>query len=153
MERNGKAPRKQLKAQPARKSLAAGGGVKKPCRYRPGTVALCEIHCYQKSTELLLQKLPFQHLVREISQDFKTDLCFQHGAVMVLQEAGKAYLVMLFEDSNLCATHAKRITTMPKDIQLVRCIWGEQNQSLVLLITHKPWSFLGPPNSPKGKYL
>ncbi|XP_017303686.1 histone H3-like, partial [Diaphorina citri] len=112
----GKAPRKQLATKAARKSAPATGGVKKPHRYRPGTVALREIRRYQKSTELLIRKLPFQRLVREIAQDFKTDLRFQSSAVMALQEASEAYLVGLFEDTNLCAIHAKRVTIMPKDI-------------------------------------
>ncbi|KAL0154483.1 hypothetical protein M9458_048746 [Cirrhinus mrigala] len=105
----GKAPRKQLATKAARKSAPATGGVKKPHRYRPGTVALREIRRYQKSTELLIRKLPFQRLVREIAQDFKTDLRFQSSAVMALQEASEAYLVGLFEDTNLCAIHAKRV--------------------------------------------
>ena len=79
------------------------------CRYRPGTVALREIRKYQKSTELLIRKLPFQRLVREIAQDFKTDLRFQSSAVLALQEAAEAYLVGLFEDTNLAAIHAKRV--------------------------------------------
>ncbi|XP_017456208.2 uncharacterized protein H4cl1 [Rattus norvegicus] len=103
----GKAPRKQLATKAARKSAPATGGVKKPHRYRPGTVALREIRRYQKSTELLIRKLPFQRLVREIAQDFKTDLRFQSSAVMALQEASEAYLVGLFEDTNLCV-----LTTM-----------------------------------------
>jgi histone H3 len=122
----GKAPRKQLATKAARKSAPATGGVKKPHRYRPGTVALREIRRYQKSTELLIRKLPFQRLVREIAQDFKTDLRFQSTAVMALQEASEAYLVGLFEDTNLCAIHAKRVTIMPKDIQLARRIRGER---------------------------
>ncbi|XP_028334566.1 uncharacterized protein [Physeter macrocephalus] len=122
----GKAPRKQLATKAARKSAPATGGVKKPHRYRPGTVALREIRRYQKSTELLIRKLPFQRLVREIAQDFKTDLRFQSSAVMALQEACEAYLVGLFEDTNLCAIHAKRVTIMPKDIQLARRIRGER---------------------------
>ena len=94
---------------PARKSTPAAveGGVKKPHRYRPGTVALCEIRRYQKSTELLIRKLPFQHLVREIATDYKSDLRFQSAAIMAMQEASEAYLVGLFENSNLCAIHAK----------------------------------------------
>eukprot|EP00898_Chlorokybus_atmophyticus_P003863 jgi/Chlat1/4478/Chrsp29S00333 len=110
----------------ARKSAPATGGVKKPHRYRPGTVALREIRKYQKSTELLIRKLPFQRLVREIAQDFKTDLRFQSSAVLALQEASEAYLVGLFEDTNLCAIHAKRVTIMPKDVQLARRIRGER---------------------------
>ena len=85
-----------------------------------------EIRKYQKSTDLLIRRLPFQRLVREISQDFKGDLRFQSPALMALQEAAEAYLVGLFEDTNLCAIHAKRVTIMPKDIQLARRIRGER---------------------------
>jgi histone H3 len=98
----------------------------KPHRWRPGTVALREIRKFQKSTELLIRKLPFQRLVREITQDFKTDMRFQSHAVLALQEAAEAYLVHLFEDTNLCAIHAKRVTILPKDIQLARRIRGER---------------------------
>ena len=122
----GKAPRKQLATKATRKSALATGGVKKPHQYRPGTVTLHEIRRYQKSTELLIRKLPFQRLVREIAQDFKTGLRFQSSAVMALQEACEAYLVGLFKDTNLCAIHAKRATIMPRDIQLARCIRGER---------------------------
>jgi len=161
--------------------------VKKPHRYRPGTVALREIRRYQKSTDLLIRKLPFQRLVREIAQDFKNDLSattphtartatstthghdndsvivvslefngptpwtpatiavfslavcylspvsdsglrrFQGTAISALQEASESYLVSLFEDTNLCAIHAKRVTIMPKDIQLARRIRGERS--------------------------
>ncbi|XP_050111847.1 uncharacterized protein LOC126590426 [Malus sylvestris] len=89
----GKAPRKQLAAKAARKSAPPTGGVKKPYRFRPGTVALREIRKYQKSTELLIRKLPFQSLARETAQDFKTDLRFQSSAVSTLQEAAEAYVV------------------------------------------------------------
>ena len=78
------------------------------------------------ATELLICKLPFQRLVQRIAQEFKTDLCFQSAAIGVLQEASEAYLVGLFEDTNLCAIHAKRVTIMPKDIQLAHCIRGER---------------------------
>src|SRR6185312_7047077 len=88
---------KQLATKAARKSAPATGGVKKPHRYRPGTVALREIRRYQKSTDLLIRKLPFQRLVREIAQDFKNDLRFQGTAILALQEASEAYLVSLFE--------------------------------------------------------
>ena len=101
------------------------GGLKRPMRYRPGTVALRKIRRYQKTTELLIRKLPFNHLVWEIAQDFKTDLHFQSTAIIALQEAAEAYLVGLFEDTNLCAIHAKLVTIMPKDIQLARLICGE----------------------------
>ena len=120
----GKAPRKQLATKAARKSAPATGGVKKAHRYRPGTVALREIRRYQKRTELLVRKLPFQRLVREIAQDFKAELRFQVTAIMA--EATEAYLVGLFEDTNLCAIHAKRVTIMPKDMQLARRIRGER---------------------------
>ena len=100
--------------------------VKKPHRFRPGTVALREIRRYQRSTELLIRKLPFQRLVREIAQEFKTDLRFQTAAIAALQEASEAYLVGLFEDTNLCALHARRVTIMPKDIQLARRLRGER---------------------------
>ncbi|KAM0861355.1 hypothetical protein ACQ4PT_045948 [Festuca glaucescens] len=110
----------------ARKTAPATGGVKKPRRYRPGTVALREIRKYQKGTELLIRKLPFQRLVREIAQVFKIDLRFQSHAVLALQEAAEAYHVGLFEDTNLCAVHAKRVTIMSKDVHLARRIRGER---------------------------
>ena len=130
-----KAPAKKEAAKAAKKSgqKAPQGGVKKRYRYRPGTVALKQIRRYQKSTELLIRKLPFQRLVREIAGDsdvIRSPLCgkvrFQSAAIMALQEASEAYLVGLFEDSNLCAIHAKRVTIMPKDIQLARRIRGER---------------------------
>ena len=99
--------------------------VNKPHRYRPGTVALREIRRYQKSTDLLIRKLPFQRLVREIAQEFKTDLRFQSEAIMALQEAAESHLISIFHDANNCAIHAKRVTIMPKDIQLARCCRGE----------------------------
>ena len=122
----GKAPRKTLATKAARKAQPSAGGIKKPHRFRPGTVSLREIRKYQKSTELLVRKLPFQRLVREIAQEFKADLRFQSSAIQAIQEASEAYLVGLFEDTNLCAIHAKRVTIMPKDIQLARRIRGER---------------------------
>ena len=139
---SGKAPRKPTPAKAPTKSIkGAAGGTKgkkltasqggqktKPHRYRPGTVVLREIRRYQKSMELLIRKLPFQRLVWEIAQNLtKADIRFQSGAIMALQEASEAYLVGLLEDSNLCAVHAKRVTIMPKDIQLACCIRGERN--------------------------
>tara|TARA_R110002050_G_scaffold107126_1_gene217464 strand:- start:1191 stop:1598 length:408 start_codon:yes stop_codon:yes gene_type:complete len=121
----GKAPRKQLSTKAARKNAPCTGGVK-PRRYRPGTVALREIRKYQKSTDLLIRKLPFQRLVREIAQDYKEELRFQSSAILALQEASEAYLTGLFEDTNLCAIHAQRVTIMPKDMQLARRIRGER---------------------------
>ena len=126
-----KAPRKNLGNKAARKTaagpLAHATGIKKPHKFRPGTVALREIRKFQKSTDLLIRKLPFQRLVREIAQDYKADLRFQSQAVLALQEAAEAYMVSLFEDTNLCAIHAKRVTIMPKDIQLARRIRGERS--------------------------
>ena len=123
----GKAPRKTLGAKSALGAqLAPGTGVRKPHRYRPGTVALREIRRYQKGTELLIRKLPFQRLVREITQYFKADLRFQSAALAALQESSEAYLVGLFEDTNVCAIHAKRVTVFPKDMQLARRLRGEQ---------------------------
>jgi histone H3/H4 len=121
-----KAPRKHLATKAARKSAPATGGVKKAHKFRPGTVALREIRKYQKSTELLIRKLPFQRLVREIAHDFQKELRFQSSAVLALQEAAEAYLVGLFEDTNLCAIHARRVTIMTRDIQLARRIRGER---------------------------
>lgn len=101
--------------------------IKKPHRLHPGTIALREIRRYQKSTELLIRKLPFQRLVREIAQDLVIqDVRFQAAAIAALQEAAEAFLVGLFEDTNLCAIHAKRVTIMPKDIQLARRIRNER---------------------------
>ena len=124
----GKAPRKELATKAARMTAPpVWGGIKKPHRFRPGIVALRQIRKYQKSTELLIRKLPFQRLVREIAQDYKCDLRFQTTALMALQEAAEAYLVGLMEDTNLCAIHAKRVTIMPRDMQLARRIRGERN--------------------------
>jgi histone H3 len=122
----GKAPRKQLATKAARKPAAEAPKERKPRRYRPGTVALREIRKYQKTHCLLLRKLPFQRLVREVAQDYKCDLRFQSNAVLALQEAAEAYLVDLFQDVNMCAIHAKRVTIMPRDMHLARRIRGEQ---------------------------
>ena len=123
----GKAPRKHLATKSARKSAPTIGGVKKPHRYRPGTVALRKIRRHQKSTELLIRKAPFLRLVREIGEDFKTELRYTGTSILALQESSKAYLVSLFEDTNLCAIHGKRVTIMPKDIELARRIRGERS--------------------------
>lgn len=122
----GKAPRKQLAAKAAKKSADASKDIKKPHRWRPGTVALREIRRYQRSTDLLIRKAPFQRLVREIAQNYKNDLRFQTTAIMALQEASEMYLTDLFADTNLCAIHAKRVTIMPKDLALARRIRGER---------------------------
>ncbi|KAG1768129.1 histone-fold-containing protein [Suillus occidentalis] len=115
------------------------GQSRKKRRYRPGTLALREIRKYQRSTDLLLRRLPFSRVVREIAMDMMTDTNYERGeaglrwqssAIMALQEATEAFLVHLFEDANLCAIHAKRVTIMQRDIQLARRIRG-------------PWGGLG----------
>ena len=120
----GKAPRKALariagKGMPGQGGADGAEGIKKRHRYRPGTVALREIRKYQKSSELLLRKLPFSRLVREIVQETKNrEYRFQAMAIGALQEASEAYLVGVFEDTNLCAIHSKRVTIQPRDLQL-----------------------------------
>uniref|UniRef100_A0A1A9VTS9 Core Histone H2A/H2B/H3 domain-containing protein n=1 Tax=Glossina austeni TaxID=7395 RepID=A0A1A9VTS9_GLOAU len=110
----GKASRKQLATKAARKSAPSAGGVKKPHRYRPGSVVLLEMRRYQKSHGLLIRKLPLQRLVREIVQDFKTDLRFQSAAIGALQKAS-----------------GKHVTIMPKDIQLAHHIYDEVNANFM----------------------
>jgi histone H3 len=151
------AARKQPPTKAARKQALAGGGVKKPHRYRPGTVALRDIRKYQKTTKLLIPKLPFANLAREITVDvarelnkhkyferdgteylrntpkgceltLPVDLRWQSTALLATQEASEAYLTGVDEDANLCAIHGKRVTIMPKDIQLARRIRGERSQ-------------------------
>ena len=121
----GKAPRTGAQ-KTARKSAPAAAAVKKSHRYRPGTVAVREIKQYQKSTDLLIRKLPFQRLVREISAAFKNDLRFSSSSILALQEAAEAYLVSLFEDTNLLCLHAKRVTISSRDMALARRIRGNR---------------------------
>jgi histone H3 len=102
-----------------------GGAIQKPRRFRPGTVALREIRKYQKSTEMLIRKLPFQRVAREVATEWLPQCRMQGSALLALQEATEAYLVGLMEDSQLCAVHAKRITVMPKDMHLAKRIRGE----------------------------
>ena len=103
-----------------------GFPIKKRC-YRPGTLALREIRKYQKTTDLLIKKAPFIRLVKEILHGKlgKTEIRMQHIAAEALQEAAEYYITNLFDDANLCALHAKRITLQPKDIQLAMRIRGE----------------------------
>jgi histone H3 len=124
-----KTPRKSLGAKTARKTPPAvdSQGAKKIRRFRPGTVALREIKRYQKSSDLLLRKLPFQRLVREIASGYRGDLRFQSSALSALQEASEAYLVGLFEDTMLCSLHANRVTVMERDVLLAQRIRGERN--------------------------
>ena len=111
--------RAQHEIQKAKQST---GAIKKPHKYRPGTRALMEIRRYQKMTKLLIRKLPFQRLIREVAQECKSNLRFQSSAIVALQEAAESFLISLFEDTNLCAIHAKCIKIMPKDIKLAHRI-------------------------------
>ncbi|KAK9727782.1 centromeric DNA-binding histone H3-like protein cse4 [Basidiobolus ranarum] len=131
-------PRSTSKTVPGKRTPAKSTrtpGTTKTRRYRPGTVALREIRHYQKTTDLLLRKLPFARLVREIASEYvlgefsqdQVGLRWQSHAILALQEATEAFLVHLFEDANLCAIHAKRVTLMQRDIQLarrIRGVWG-----------------------------
>merc|ERR1712110_334113 len=112
-----------------KKSAPAAGGMKekRKLRYKPGTVTLREIKRYQKTTDMLLPRAPFQRLVRGITMDMDHSLRFQSQALQALQEATEAYIVGLFEDTNLCAIHAKRMTVMKKDMDLARRIRGDRN--------------------------
>merc|ERR1711937_408512 len=122
---HGKAPRKAMASKAARKSAGEIAGQKKQKRFKPGTKALREIKKFQKTTDLLLRKLPFQRLVREIAREHNQDLQFQGQALMALQEASEMYLVGMFEDTNLAALHAKRVTIMPRDLSLARRLRGD----------------------------
>ena len=115
----------------SKKIAPAKGGVKngeekRTRRNRAGTVALREIKRYQRSTKCLLPRAPFHRLVRNITMSYDSDLRFQSNALVALQEASEAYLVGIFEDTNLCAIHAKRATIMKKDMELARRIRGDQ---------------------------
>ena len=132
-----KKPRKEIiNAKTAKKTAGVeqkrkmeNAGVKKATRFKPGTVALREIRKYQKSTELLLRRLPFQRIVRDIAQSMVPDIRFQASSLAALQEACEAYMVGIFEDTNQCAIHARRVTIMVRDMQLARRIRGEKFDS------------------------
>ena len=134
-DQGGKTPRKifstknpgSIKAQKAaRKGKTGYTEQRKKQRFRPRMVALQEIRRYQKSMELLIRKLPFQRLIREIIFKHKQDYWQAPAAAAALQEVAEAYLVGLFEHTNLCAIHAKRVTIMPKNIQLAQRIREER---------------------------
>ncbi len=119
----------------------AAGDIKKPHHYCPGTVALRKICRYQKSTDLLIQKAPFQHLVHKIVQDCpsywqKPPLRMQSTALLALQEAAEMYLVRYFENCNTCALHAKRVTIFPRDMFLVGRLRG---QEVICACIHGEW--------------
>lgn len=113
-----KSSSKGLKSN-GKKTLTASGKIKKPHRYRPGTVALREIRRYQKSTDLLMRKKPFERVIREVAADFDDQMRFQSNAILCLQEATEVEMVDNFELSNLAAIHSKRITVMERDFRLV----------------------------------
>ena len=125
-------PRSLARSPPKGTPGTTPGGTKRPGRrYRPGTKALMEIRKYQKGTQLLIPRLPFARLVKEIAQTLSarfnlTGLRFQSAALAALQEAAEAYLTALFEDTVLCAIHARRVTIMPRDMLLARRIRGEE---------------------------
>ena len=133
--KGGKQPHKYLLHKSLKHSTT--GGIKKPHRYRPGLLALREIRRYQQTTDSLIRKTPFNKLIKEISQDYRicpggpgtpsVQVHFQSTALAALQEAAENYLIGLFEDVNLLAVHAKRVTVMPCDIRLVLCIRGDQS--------------------------
>ena len=105
------------------------GGIKKPRRYRPGTVALREIRRYQKTTDLLIPKANFKRLVREILQNLRKNadpFRVKKSAYLALQEAAEAYVVDCMEGANLCAIHAKRTTVKVKDLRLARTLKHRQ---------------------------
>jgi len=103
---------------------------KKTKKFRPGQLALQEIRRYQRSTELLIKKLPFQRLVRQITDELVTNgMKYQSMALAALQEAAESFIIGIFEDTNLCCIHDKRVTIMPKDVQLARRIRGESISS------------------------
>ena len=114
---------KSAKKSNSKRAKAPGA---KKFRWRPGTVALRQIKKYQKTTDLLMRKAPFQRLVRELATGHKDGLRWQASAVAALQEATEAYVTGLLSDANLCALHAKRVTLMARDLQLARRLRGER---------------------------
>ncbi|KAJ3260238.1 histone H3.1 [Chytriomyces hyalinus] len=113
----GKVPRKQIASHATLESIPSNAaGAKKARRSRPATVALREIRRYQKWMELLIRKMPFQRMARDIAQKTGINVRFQSSAIIAMQEAADAYLVRLCEDTNLAAIHAKRVTIQPKDM-------------------------------------
>ncbi|CDW91851.1 histone h3 [Stylonychia lemnae] len=116
---------KQKIRMPKKKRAPADEG-RKSHKFKPGTVALREIKYYQKATRLLIQKLPFQRLVREIMSKYDAQYRVQSQALLAIQESAECYLTGIYEDANLCALHANRVTLKLKDIQLAMRIRGDQ---------------------------
>jgi histone H3 len=121
----GAIPRYHLATKAAQVTAQKAIAMRKPHRWRPGMVALREIQKFQKNTDLLIRKAPFQHLVRKIALKFgKSDLQIQSTAVLALQEAAIYFMVDVFSNTNMCAMHGKRVTIMNKDMVLACCIQG-----------------------------
>ena len=97
--------------------------------FKPGQLAIKEIKRLQEKTQVIIPRLPFQRLVRDICRTRNPDTRFSSQALQALQEAAESYLTGMFEDSLLCALHAKRVTVMVKDIQLARRIRGETQEN------------------------
>ena len=117
---------KQTSKSTIAKKAVGTAGAKRSHRWRPGTVALREIRKYQKGTELLIRKAPFQRLVRELATSQKEGLRFQSSAVLAIQEATESYMISLLADTNLLAIHAQRVTIFPRDVKLARRLRGER---------------------------
>ena len=119
------ARKKSVSAKKA-KTAGAGSGQKKARRWHPGTVALRQIRKLQKGTNLLIQKAPFQRLVREVATSHKQDLRFQSSAILAIQEATEAFVISVLADTNLCAIHTRRVTIQAKDLQLALRLRGDR---------------------------
>jgi len=120
----------KLPSKAIKKTAPAEGGMKndrKTRKMKAGTVTLREIKKYQRTVNMLLPRASFQRLVRSITMEMDHSLRFQSQALQALQEAAEAYIVGLFEDTNLCAIHAKRVTVQKKDMDLARRIRGDRN--------------------------
>jgi len=141
------------KTAPAAGGMKVDGEKKKKNRFRPGTVALREIKRYQKSTDLLIPRAPFQRVVREICRGYDHDLRFQSQALVALQEAAEGYLTGVFEDANLCALHAKRVTLQRQDMLLARRIRGDANRDFVDRGDHEDVHYQLPYNLQKGEAM
>eukprot|EP00796_Vickermania_ingenoplastis_P005201 gene5201-biopygen10167 len=121
--------KRTVTSKKSKKAAKPASGVKSAHRrWRPGTVALREVRHFQKSTDLLIQRAPFQRLVREVSGAQKEGLRFQSSAILAIQEATESYIVSLLADTNLAAIHAKRVTVMPRDLQLALRLRGERTR-------------------------
>ena len=120
------AVKKTAKRTAAKAAKSSSAGAARKRRFRPGTVALRAIHRYQRGTQFLMRKAPFQRLVRGVATNHKEGLRWQASALAALQEATEAFVVSLLSDGNLCALHAHRVTLMAKDVHLAQRLRGER---------------------------